>query len=214
MVGLRLFLPETWTCDEARLERAGVPAEYRSPRTKSEIALAELDRRMQRAPGGIRKATAAHLPIESLRAGCTLAPTGRADFGLIVLGRWSRVVHEHLLRRGLGLVAPIGLALANRCLRDIFFIRRGSSPSRLLGHGRQPMLPGWRCRYAQPTTTWDRMWDRMTSRSDSPSICWTKRGLLGACWGLLGACWRQRTGDYGGRRIRRRSIGAAATTAR
>jgi putative transposase len=24
MVGLRLFLPETWTCDEARLERAGV----------------------------------------------------------------------------------------------------------------------------------------------------------------------------------------------
>src|ERR1700687_4205264 len=44
MVGLRLFLPETWTGDEARLKRAGVPAEYRSPRTKSEIALAELDR--------------------------------------------------------------------------------------------------------------------------------------------------------------------------
>ena len=34
MVGLRLFLPETWTCDEARLERAGVPAEYRSARAK------------------------------------------------------------------------------------------------------------------------------------------------------------------------------------
>jgi SRSO17 transposase len=44
MVGLRLFLPETWTGDQARLERAGVPAEYRSARTKSEIALAELDR--------------------------------------------------------------------------------------------------------------------------------------------------------------------------
>jgi SRSO17 transposase len=44
MVGLRLFLPETWTGDQARLERAGVPAECRSPRTKSEIALAELDR--------------------------------------------------------------------------------------------------------------------------------------------------------------------------
>jgi SRSO17 transposase len=44
MVGLRLFLPETWTGDEARLERAGVPAEYRSARAKSEIALAELDR--------------------------------------------------------------------------------------------------------------------------------------------------------------------------
>jgi len=44
MVGLRLFLPETWTSDEARLERAGVPADYRAARAKSEIALAELDR--------------------------------------------------------------------------------------------------------------------------------------------------------------------------
>src|SRR5271167_798335 len=44
MMGLRLFLPETWTGDEARLERAGVPAEYRPTRAKSEIALAELDR--------------------------------------------------------------------------------------------------------------------------------------------------------------------------
>ena len=44
MVGLRLFLPESWTGDQARLERAGVPAEYRSHRAKSEIALAEVDR--------------------------------------------------------------------------------------------------------------------------------------------------------------------------
>jgi SRSO17 transposase len=44
MVGLRLFLPETWVGDPTRLERADVPAEYRSARTKSEIALAELDR--------------------------------------------------------------------------------------------------------------------------------------------------------------------------
>ena len=44
MVGLRLFLPETWAGDPMRLQRAGVPAEYRSARTKSEIALAELDR--------------------------------------------------------------------------------------------------------------------------------------------------------------------------
>jgi len=44
MVGLRLFLPESWTADQARLERAGVPVEYRSARAKSEIALAELDR--------------------------------------------------------------------------------------------------------------------------------------------------------------------------
>ena len=44
MVGLRLFLPESWTSDEARLDRAAVPAEHRAARAKPEIALAELDR--------------------------------------------------------------------------------------------------------------------------------------------------------------------------
>jgi hypothetical protein len=39
MVGLRLFLPETWTGDEARLERAGVPAEYRSARAVNGAAI-------------------------------------------------------------------------------------------------------------------------------------------------------------------------------
>jgi len=44
MVALRLFLPESWISDRKRLERAGVPADYRTPRTKPEIALAEVDR--------------------------------------------------------------------------------------------------------------------------------------------------------------------------
>src|SRR6201994_1631007 len=44
MVALRLFLPESWTSDLARLKRAGVPAGYRVARTKPEIALAEIDR--------------------------------------------------------------------------------------------------------------------------------------------------------------------------
>ena len=44
MVGLRLFLPESRAGDQARLERAGVPIQYRSARDKSEIALAKLDR--------------------------------------------------------------------------------------------------------------------------------------------------------------------------
>jgi SRSO17 transposase len=44
MVALRLFLPESWTGDRARLERASVPAEYRTARTKPEIALAEIDK--------------------------------------------------------------------------------------------------------------------------------------------------------------------------
>jgi len=44
MLALRLFLPESWTSNQARLERAGVPADYRTARTKPEIALAEIDR--------------------------------------------------------------------------------------------------------------------------------------------------------------------------
>jgi SRSO17 transposase len=44
MVGLRLFLPESWTSDPARLDRAAMPQDYRDYRTKPEIALAEIDR--------------------------------------------------------------------------------------------------------------------------------------------------------------------------
>lgn len=60
MIGLRLFLPESWTSDMARLERAGVPAACRSYRTKPEIALAEIDR--------VRSA--------GVRFGCVLADAG------------------------------------------------------------------------------------------------------------------------------------------
>ena len=44
VLALRLFLPENWTRERTRLERAGVPAEYRTARTKPELALAEIDR--------------------------------------------------------------------------------------------------------------------------------------------------------------------------
>ena len=60
MLALRLFLPEGWTSDRERLKRAGVPVDYWAARTKSEIALAELDR-----------ATAA-----GVRFGCVLADAG------------------------------------------------------------------------------------------------------------------------------------------
>jgi SRSO17 transposase len=43
-VGLRLFLPATWTDDPERCARAGVPEERRRPLAKTEIALAEVDR--------------------------------------------------------------------------------------------------------------------------------------------------------------------------
>src|SRR6185436_16438235 len=39
-VALRLFLPEDWTNDPGRLNRASVPVEHRMARTKPEIALA------------------------------------------------------------------------------------------------------------------------------------------------------------------------------
>jgi SRSO17 transposase len=60
MVALRLFLPESWTGDLARLKRVGVPLEYQTIRTKPEIALAEIDR-----------VTAA-----GVRFGCVLADAG------------------------------------------------------------------------------------------------------------------------------------------
>ena len=44
MLALRLFLPESWTSDRARLKRSGVPAEYGAARTKPELALVEIDR--------------------------------------------------------------------------------------------------------------------------------------------------------------------------
>ncbi|RZI93945.1 MAG: IS701 family transposase, partial [Rubrivivax sp.] len=43
-VGLRLFLPETWTADPERCVAAGVPEDEVVARSKGMIALAELDR--------------------------------------------------------------------------------------------------------------------------------------------------------------------------
>ena len=60
MLALRLFLPESWTSNRARLQRAGVPAEYRTARTKPEIALAEIDR----------------VIAAGVRFGCVLADAG------------------------------------------------------------------------------------------------------------------------------------------
>src|SRR6266403_2893121 len=60
VLAMRLFLPESWTSKRSRLERAGVPAECRTARTKPEMALAEIDR-----------AVAA-----GVRFGCALADAG------------------------------------------------------------------------------------------------------------------------------------------
>jgi len=85
-VALRLFLPESWTSDRARLERAGVPVEYRAPRPKPEIALAEIDRVM----------------AAGVRFGCVLTDAGyglSAPFrqGLTARGlAWAAGIPRHL----------------------------------------------------------------------------------------------------------------------
>jgi len=42
MLSLRLFLPESWTSDTSRMEKAGVPAAFQEYRTKPEIAIDEM----------------------------------------------------------------------------------------------------------------------------------------------------------------------------
>ena len=44
MVGLRLFLPESWTSDSVRMARARVPEDRQTFRSKPEIAIDEVDR--------------------------------------------------------------------------------------------------------------------------------------------------------------------------
>ena len=94
-VALRLFLPESWTSDRARLKQAGVPAEHRTARTKPEIALAEID---QMIAAGVR-------------FGCALADAGyglSAPFrqGLTARGlAWAVGIPRHLK------VYPVGVQL-------------------------------------------------------------------------------------------------------
>jgi SRSO17 transposase len=86
VVALRLFLPESWTSDRVRLDRADVPVEYRAARTKPEIALAEIDR----------------VITAGVRFGCVLADAGyglSAPFrhGLTARGlSWAVGIPRHL----------------------------------------------------------------------------------------------------------------------
>lgn len=83
MVGLRLFLPESWTSDPDRMIRARVPDAHQSYKTKLEIALEEIDR--------IRAA--------GVRFGCVLADAG---YGL------SAPFRQGLSARGLTWAVGVG----------------------------------------------------------------------------------------------------------
>jgi SRSO17 transposase len=65
MVGLRLFLPESWTEDSERMARARVPEDRRSALTKPEIAIEEIDR----------------VIASGARFGCVLADSGYGSSG-------------------------------------------------------------------------------------------------------------------------------------
>jgi len=60
MLSLRLFLPESWTSEKARMIKAGVPEPFRQPRTKPELAIEEIDR----------------VVAAGVRFGCVLADAG------------------------------------------------------------------------------------------------------------------------------------------
>jgi SRSO17 transposase len=65
MVGLRLFLPETWTDDPERMTRTRVPKNRQTALTKPEIAIEEIDR----------------VIAAGVRFGCVLADAGYGSSG-------------------------------------------------------------------------------------------------------------------------------------
>src|SRR5215217_3701934 len=99
-LGLRLFLPQAWTDDPARCAAAGVPDEAVIARSKSAIALAELDR----------------LRLAGVRFGLVLADAGygaSAAFrhGLDARGlRWAVGIPrtQTVYDRGVQLIPPTG----------------------------------------------------------------------------------------------------------
>jgi SRSO17 transposase len=98
-VGLRLFLPESWTSSPLRMARAGVPEPFRRPLTKPEIALEEIDR----------------LTAQGVRFGAVLADAGyglSASFrqGLSARGLvWAVGVpkHQKVYPAGVSLIFPV-----------------------------------------------------------------------------------------------------------
>jgi SRSO17 transposase len=95
MVGLRLFLPESWTDDPERMTRAHVPKDKQTALTKPEIAIEEIDR----------------IIASGARFGCVLADSGYGSSG-----PFRQALSERGLRWAVGLsrrqnVYPADVAL-------------------------------------------------------------------------------------------------------
>jgi SRSO17 transposase len=105
MVGLRLFLPEMWTDDPERMDRARVPEECQVALTKPGIALEEIDR----------------VIAAGVRFGCVLADAGYGSSG-----PFRQALSERGLNWAVGLsrrqnVYPADVAL-------IFPVAKGGRP--------------------------------------------------------------------------------------
>ena len=129
MVGLRLFLPESWTSDADRMARTRVPTDHQAFRRKPEIAIDEVDR--MRAAG--------------VRFGCVLADAG---YGMSALFRhalserglqWAVGIprHQKVYPGDVALIFPVQATVAH-----------GSDTSPTAGRSRQRRclraLPGAR----------------------------------------------------------------------
>ncbi len=95
MVGLRLFLPESWTDDSERMTRARVPKDRQAALTKPEIAIEEIDR----------------VIASGVRFGCVLADSGYGSSG-----PFRQALNERGLKWAVGLsrrqnVYPAEIAL-------------------------------------------------------------------------------------------------------
>jgi SRSO17 transposase len=95
MVGLRLFLPESWTNDCERMTKAGVPTEQQRCLTKHQIAIEGID----------------HVIASGVRFGCVLADSGYGSSAL-----FRQAMSERDLRWAVGLsrrqnVYPVDVGL-------------------------------------------------------------------------------------------------------
>ena len=82
MVGLRLFLPESWTNDRERMAKAGVPRDRQRALTKHQIAIDEIDRVL----------------ASGARFGCVLADSGYGSSAM-----FRHALSERGLRWAVGL---------------------------------------------------------------------------------------------------------------
>ena len=133
MVGLRLFLPESWTNDPERMARARVPKDRQTALTKPEIAIEEIDR----------------VIASGARFGCVLADSGYgssgpfrqalSERGLLWAVGLSR--RQNVYPADIALIFPIAKTGKPRSLAR----RSGSSAS-----GGQPGSKNTMCRTCRP----------------------------------------------------------------